>query len=286
METLSAALVETGGWYPASEALLVGFTALVFLELGVDAVTGRPDRSWRETASNVMTSVPNTVISATAAAAVSAIGLTAFAQLAPWSLGLAGWTWALALVVADLCYYLGHRLDHRVRLLWAHHSVHHSSTDFDLSTSLRIAWHDGLITWVYAIPMAILGFHPGQIMVANLLVLVYQTWIHTQRIQRLPHWFEAVFNTPSHHRVHHGSNPRYLDANFGGVLIVWDRLFGTFVEEDEPVRYGITVPIDTINPIRVNFGAYLDLATQLRRARTLGEAAQVLLGPPEWRLPE
>jgi sterol desaturase/sphingolipid hydroxylase (fatty acid hydroxylase superfamily) len=286
METVSAVLAATGWWYPASEALLVLFTALVFLELGVDAATGRRDRCWRETASNLMTAVPNTVISATAAAACSAIGLTVVSRFALWSVQITGWSWAVALVLADLSYYVGHRLDHRVRLLWAHHSVHHSSTDFDLSTSLRIAWHDGLITWIYSIPMALIGFHPGQIIIANLLVLVYQTWVHTRRISRLPSWFEAVFNTPSHHRVHHASNQRYLDANFGGVLIVWDRLFGTFVEEDEPVVYGVTVPINTINPLRVNFGAYLDLARDLWRAGTARDVAKVLFGPPEWRISE
>jgi sterol desaturase/sphingolipid hydroxylase (fatty acid hydroxylase superfamily) len=284
MDIAASQLAETGAWYPFSEAVLFAFTLLVVAELAVDALRGRPDRDWWETASNVMIAVPNTVISATLAPAVAAVGLSAVGRLAPWSIPLTAWSWALALVLADLSYYAGHRLDHRVRALWAHHSVHHSSTDYDLSTSTRIAWHDGLITWIYAIPMAMLGFHPGQILVANLLVLVYQTWIHTRRIDRMPAWFEAVFNTPSHHRVHHGSNPAYLDCNYGGVLIIWDRLFGTFVAEDEPVRFGLTTPINTIHPLRVNFGAYLSLAADLRRARTGREAVVALFGPPEAKI--
>lgn len=284
MDVVASLFAETGAWYPFAEASLAAFTGLVLVEILVDGVRGRADRDWRETASNLMTAVPNTVVSATLVPVVAGAGLLACARLAPVSIPLTAWSWGLALILADLCYYAGHRLEHRVRALWAHHSVHHSSTDYDLSTSTRIAWHDGLITWIYTAPMAMIGFHPGQILVASLLVLVYQTWIHTRRIDRMPAWFEAVFNTPSHHRVHHGSNPAYLDCNYGGVLIVWDRLFGTFVPEDEPVRFGLTTPINTIHPLRVNFGAYLSLAADLRRARSPREAAWAVFGPPEAKI--
>jgi sterol desaturase/sphingolipid hydroxylase (fatty acid hydroxylase superfamily) len=262
-------------------AAILAFVA-VLAEIGADAAR-RTDRSWRETWVNLAIGVPGALLTQVAVLGVAVVAITAIGALVPGELGLAWWTWPLAILGADLCYYLGHRLEHRVRVLWAHHSVHHSSVDFDLSTSARIAWQDPFLTWAYVIPLAVLGFHPGQILIAYEVVLVYQVWVHTRRIGRLHPWFEAIFNTPSAHRVHHASNVRYLDKNFGGILMVWDHLFGTYAAEDpaEPVRYGLTKPLPSHNPVVVNFFETAAWLREVGRARTVAEAWWATFGPPD-----
>ncbi len=174
------------------------------------------------------------------------------------------WSFVLVFVGYDLVYYWKHRLAHVVRWWWAEHHTHHSSTHYNLTTALRQPWFGpmtGLV--IIAAPLVLLGFHPAFIALSAGVNLVYQYWIHTETIGRMHPWFEAVMNTPSHHRVHHAVNPRYLDANFAGVFIVWDKLFGTFVPEldhDKPV-YGTVKPLNSHNPFVV---AYAELASLLR----------------------
>ncbi|MEL6780861.1 MAG: sterol desaturase family protein [Pseudomonadota bacterium] len=186
------------------------------------------------------------------------------------------WSFAACFVLYDLVYYWKHRLAHRMRWFWAEHVTHHSSTHYNLTTALRQPWwgpFSGLILlgWV----MVLLGFHPAFVFFAGGINLVYQFWIHTEAIDRMPGWFEALFNTPSHHRVHHATNPRYLDANYAGVFIVWDKMFGSFVEEraDEPPVYGIVKPVGSYNPIVL---AYHELAGLLRDCASDG------LRPRRW----
>jgi sterol desaturase/sphingolipid hydroxylase (fatty acid hydroxylase superfamily) len=175
------------------------------------------------------------------------------------TIGFAWWAFVLCFVLDDLRFYVGHRIQHRSRWFWANHVVHHSSEYFNFSTALRQPWLGqltGLI--VLAVPLAFFGFHPAMIAFCASVNLVYQFFLHTEAIGRLPAWFEAVFNTPSHHRVHHARNPRYLDANYAGTLIVWDRMFGTFVPEldrDRP-EFGLVRNIDTFNPLTVALGEY------------------------------
>ncbi len=189
-------------------------------------------------------------------------------------------------VLDDLRYYWAHRLGHRVRWFWANHVIHHSSQHFNLSTALRQPW-SGPINFliVLQLPIAWLGFHPALIAFVYGLNLIYQFWIHTEAIDRMPRWFEAVFNTPSHHRVHHGSNPRYLDANYAGTLIVWDKLFGSFVPEqdDEPVHYGLVKDLGTFSPIRVALHEYVAILRDLFRPG-LGWAERIgyVIAPPGW----
>ena len=187
-------------------------------------------------------------------------------------------------VLDDLRYYWTHRFGHESRFFWASHVVHHSSEHYNLSTALRQTWTiSGL--FVLKIPLAVVGFHPGVIALVGGLNLIYQFWIHTETIDRLPGWFEAVFNTPSHHRVHHGVNPRYLDANYAGVFIVWDRLFGSFVPEDarDPVRYGIVHPLGSHNPLRVAYHEWWSLARDLfRPGLSPRERFGYAFGPPGW----
>jgi sterol desaturase/sphingolipid hydroxylase (fatty acid hydroxylase superfamily) len=166
------------------------------------------------------------------------------------------WSFALVFVAYDFIYYWKHRFMHRIRWFWMEHVTHHSSTHYNLTTALRQPWFGpftGLI--VFGVPLVLLGFHPAFVAFAGGVNLVYQFWIHTEAIDRMPRWFEAVMNTPSHHRVHHSTNPRYLDANYAGVFIIWDKMFGSFVEEradDKPV-YGIVKPLGSHNPFIIAF---------------------------------
>ena len=166
------------------------------------------------------------------------------------------WSFILVFVLYDLVYYWKHRSAHVFRWFWMEHITHHSSTHYNLTTALRQPWFGpftGLI--LLSIPLVLLGFHPAFIFFAGGLNLVYQYWIHTETIDKMPAWFEAVMNTPSHHRVHHAINPRYLDANYAGVFIIWDRMFGTFVPEraDDKPDYGIVKPLASFNPLTVAF---------------------------------
>jgi sterol desaturase/sphingolipid hydroxylase (fatty acid hydroxylase superfamily) len=165
-------------------------------------------------------------------------------RIADLGTGVVGWV--VALVAWDFAYYWQHRASHRIRLLWANHVQHHSSEHYNLSTALRqpvTNFND----WLFFPTLAFLGIEPWLIFASGGINLVYQYWIHTEVITTMPRWFEAVFNTPAHHRAHHGSNQQYLDTNYGGILIIWDRLFGTFEPEDERVVYGLTKNIDTFN---------------------------------------
>jgi sterol desaturase/sphingolipid hydroxylase (fatty acid hydroxylase superfamily) len=182
------------------------------------------------------------------------------------TIGFEWWAFVLCFVLDDLRFYWSHRLQHRSRWFWASHVVHHSSQYYNLSTALRQPWL-GQITGLVllAVPLAYLGFHPAMIAFAASLNLLYQFFLHTESVRRLPAWIEAVFNTPSHHRVHHARNARYLDANYAGTLIIWDKLFGTFVPEldRDPPEFGLVKNIETYNPITVALGEYWAIARDI-----------------------
>jgi len=180
------------------------------------------------------------------------------------------WAWVLVFLLEDLTYYGFHRLSHERRFWWASHVNHHTSQHYNLSTALRQTWTGGLAgTWLLWLPLAFLGFPPAMVAIQKGISLVYQFWIHTEAIGRLPAWFEAVFNTPSHHRVHHARNPRYLDRNYAGILIVWDRMFGTFQPEldAEPCRYGIVKNLGSFNVLRVAYHEWIGIAIDLVNSR-------------------
>ncbi|MGH6870017.1 MAG: sterol desaturase family protein [Rhizomicrobium sp.] len=203
---------------------------------------------------------------------------------------LAGFGWSLpvfatAFVADDIAYYWWHRASHRVRWLWADHVQHHSSQHFNLSTALRQPV-TGVLTFgfLFRVPLFLVGFPVPMLAFVHGINLVYQFWIHTETIGRCPAWFEAVFNTPSHHRVHHATNARYLDANYAGVFILWDRLFDSFVAEDssDPPRYGIVSNLATYNPLRIVLHEWVGIGTDLKRTKSPREAAGYLFGPPGW----
>ncbi len=197
---------------------------------------------------------------------------------------LVAWSWLLLFFAEDLCYYWFHRSHHEVRLLWAAHVNHHSSQYFNLSTALRQPWFTPITGPIFWLPLAFVGFPPAMILTAEAISLIYQFWIHTEVVRKLPGPLEWLLNTPSHHRVHHGKNVAYLDRNHGGVLILWDRLFGTFAPEDEgnPVRYGITHDLTTFNPLRIATHEFVALARDVRRSPSLRAALGYLFAPPGW----
>lgn len=196
------------------------------------------------------------------------------------------WAWAALVVLDDLAYYVFHRASHECRFWWAAHVNHHSSQEYNLSTAIRQTWTGVLVgTWLPWFPLALLGFPPAMIFAVSGLNLLYQYWIHTETIRRMPAWFEYLLNTPSNHRVHHATNPRYLDRNYAGVFMVWDRLFGTFVQEreDDPPRYGIVHNIDTFNPVRIAFHEWAAIARDVAKSRSAREVVGYVFGPPGWR---
>jgi sterol desaturase/sphingolipid hydroxylase (fatty acid hydroxylase superfamily) len=191
----------------------------------------------------------------------------------------------LLFVSLEFFYYWFHRASHTVRYFWNTHSVHHSPNNFTLATAYRLGWLGKFSgATIFFTPMALLGFEPMTILAALFLNLLYQFWIHADWIPKLG-VLEYVLNTPSAHRVHHARNPEYLDANFGGVLIVFDRLFGTYVAEraDRPCEYGLVTPVTTYNPIRINFEPWVGMAKDIAGARSLNEAWHYLFGAPGWQ---
>ncbi|MBM9505691.1 sterol desaturase family protein [Actinacidiphila acididurans] len=192
------------------------------------------------------------------------------------------WTVALMLLAQDFLYYWSHRGHHVIRILWACHVVHHSSRNFNLSTALRQPW-TSLTSWPFFLPMVALGVHPAALAFCSSVNLVYQFWIHTERIGTLPRPVEFVLNTPSHHRVHHASQGGYLDRNFGGILILWDRAFGSFTPETRRPVYGLTKNIGTFNPLRVATHEYAAIARDLAAARSWPDRVRHLVLGPGWR---
>ncbi len=194
------------------------------------------------------------------------------------------WAWVLLFFLDDFSYYWFHRSNHEIRLFWAGHVNHHSSRRLNYATALRQGVGERVHKFLFWLWLPLLGFDPAMIITMISLNLFYQFWIHTTAIDRLPNWFETIFNTPSHHRVHHASNVRYLDRNHGGVLIVWDRLFGTFSQEvaEEPVVYGLTSNLESDDILTVALHEYRMLWRDVRRARHWRQKWRYLLLAPGW----
>ena len=209
--------------------------------------------------------------------------LSYFHQFALFDIGISWATVIVCVVLADLMYYWEHRFNHRVAIAWATHTVHHSSPHFNISVAYRFGPMDALWSVFFHVPLVLVGFNPFLVLFAESIVLLYRTALHTEVIGKLPRPIEAVMNTPSHHRVHHGSNDQYIDKNYAGIFIVWDRLFGTFAEEEEKVVYGITEPINSINPFVVFFHGLTRLWRDIRRTRRLVNKLLLLVRPPGWR---
>lgn len=217
------------------------FVLLILLEM-VWAARRAPEKyDPADTRTSLLLGLGSTISGALAAGAITAAALWLYDHRVA-TVPAVWWAWIAAFLLDDFNYYWFHRSAHRVRWFWASHVNHHSSQHYNLSNALRQTWTGPLaLSFAFRIWPAFVGFHPAMLLTVGGVNLVYQFWIHTEAVGRLPRWLEAIFNTPSHHRVHHGTNPRYLDRNYAGVLIVWDRLFGTFEPErdEDPVRYGV-----------------------------------------------
>jgi len=256
------------------------FIALMAVEALLLARTARRGYEARDTAASLAMGVGSLVVGIVAKAMHLAL-LTLVARLAPVEIAPSWASWIALLLLGDLAYYWFHRLSHEVRFLWAAHVNHHSSERYNLSTALRQSWTTGFTSMLFYWPLALLGFPPAMILAGIAINTVYQFWIHTELIDRVGP-LEAVLNTASHHRVHHGTNPRYLDRNHGGMLIVWDRLFGTFEPEGEAVRFGLTHNIDTFNPLRIAFHEWQALAADVRSARRWRDRLGHVFAGPGW----
>jgi len=196
------------------------------------------------------------------------------------------WAWAALVVLDDFAYYVFHRASHECRFWWAAHVNHHSSTHYNLSTAARQSWTGVLVgTWAPWYVLAWIGFSPTMIFIQSGINLFYQFWLHTEAVDKCPAWFEAIFNTPSHHRVHHAANPRYLDRNYAGMFIIWDKLFGTFQEERaaDPCQYGLIHNIESYNPIVIAFHEWVALIRDVAHSQSWSEAWHRLFGPPGWQ---
>ena len=266
------------------ELAVPGFILLMLAEMLFVRWKARGAYEPRDTLTSLLLGTGSTVAGALSGGLVIAVALWLW-QHRLFDIGWAWWAWPLCFVLDDLAYFFSHWFMHRVRWGWASHVIHHSSQHYNLSTALRQTWTGFFsLTWAFRLPLFLIGFHPAMVFFCVGINLIYQFWIHTEAVGRLPRWVEAVMNTPSHHRVHHATNPRYLDRNYAGVFIVWDRLFGTFEPErdDERPRYGIVKNLGTFNVVWAAFHEWIGIARDLRSARSWRERWRYVAGPPGW----
>ncbi|MCM0033222.1 sterol desaturase family protein [Sandarakinorhabdus limnophila] len=270
---------------------IVQFSALAFLAMiAVEQIAIRLfHRRGKTPLKDSGVSIAMGFLSEPANAATAFITLGALAAVEPFQIATIPVTWAtflLCFVLDDLRFYVHHRIAHRVRWVWAMHVVHHSSQNYNLPIALRQSWTKHFTgTMMLKIPLVLVGFDPIMVTFCGVLNATYQFFLHTETIDRMPRWYEAIFNTPSHHRVHHGTNPRYLDANYAGTLIIWDRLFGTFEAEraDDPPIYGLVKQLDTLNPVTVLTHEYVGIARDAsQRDLRWWQRLAYVFAPPGW----
>jgi sterol desaturase/sphingolipid hydroxylase (fatty acid hydroxylase superfamily) len=258
-----------------------GFMLLMTVEAIADAVMRRDIYEIKDSAASITMGLGNVAVNLVAKAIELAI-FGAIYRFRIFSLGSQWWVWVLLFFSDEFSYYWFHRASHECRLFWASHVVHHSSQRYNLSTALRQSWTGTFISWIFWAWLPFLGFRPMMVLTMQAISLLYQFWIHTELIHSLGP-LEGIFNTPSHHRVHHGANPRYIDRNHGGTLIIWDRLFGTFAPEDETPLFGLTKNIRTYNPVRIAFHEWADIWTDVRTSTLLRDKLRYIFGRPGWR---
>ena len=261
------------------------YAALISLEVFLSQYQGLRYYSWREALMNVWLNIANTLLGLTIK--VGVLGLLFFGfRHALFNLSHNGLYWGILALLLDACFYFEHRAEHTVRLLWAVHVTHHSSTEFNLSTGFRSSVLRPVVSCWFFLPLAWLGFHPLDILLVDAVCQIYGIVVHTQYIKRMPAWFDAVFVSPSHHRVHHAKNIPYLDKNMGMVLIIWDRLFGTFQAElpHEVPEYGITTPpTHPHHPVRIITHEWEALWQDVQQPISFKQRLAYLLNPPGWR---
>lgn len=260
-----------------------GFIILLLAEVVATAVQQKDYYDAKDTASSLAMGIGNVVIGIVGKVVV----FGAFSLVYQYRLFTIDmtqwWAWVALFFADDFSYYWFHRISHGSRYFWASHVVHHSSQKYNLSTALRQTWTGNLSgSFIFWIWLPLIGFHPAVIMTMQAISLLYQFWIHTEYINKFPAPIEFIFNTPSHHRVHHATNLDYLDKNHAGILIIWDRLFGTFQREEERPVYGLTKNINTHNPVKIAFHEWTDISRDVAKAGSLRNALGYLFGPPGW----
>ncbi|OGU33867.1 MAG: hypothetical protein A3K13_02550 [Gemmatimonadetes bacterium RIFCSPLOWO2_12_FULL_68_9] len=264
--------------------LPVFFAAIALEALYYRVALHRP-YGWKVTTSNLAVAIGRLGTDAFTKALVAAVYVAAY-QLRPFDIPLDRWEgWVALFLAVELAYYWLHRFSHQIRWMWAQHSVHHSARQITLSVAYRLGWTQFFAgPWLFLVPVCWIGFDPRAVVLMYAINLLYQFWLHTEVVPKLGP-LEAVLNTPSLHRVHHAVEPEYLDRNYGGVLILWDRLFGTYARERDgaPRTYGLVRQIDTLNPVKIVFAEWVALFRDLRAARSLREALGLAFGPPGWR---
>lgn len=259
------------------------FLLLLILEAIASTIMKRDLYEIKDTAASLTMGICNLVISLFSKAVQFSV-LLFLHKFAIFKIGYEWWAWILLFFGDEVSYYWFHRTSHEVRIFWASHVIHHSSQRYNLSTALRQTWTGGFMSFIFWLWLPIVGFPPAMILTMNAISLLYQFWIHTELVRSMGP-LEKVLNTPSHHRVHHGANAKYIDRNHGGTLIIWDKLFGTFEPEDpkDPVHFGLTKNINSYNPLRIAFHEWIDIARDVRRARGWRNKLRFVFGNPGWQ---
>jgi sterol desaturase/sphingolipid hydroxylase (fatty acid hydroxylase superfamily) len=251
---------------------------LVLLEAVISGYQNRQVYQKKDLLASIGIGLGNLVVNAFMKFVLFAIVLYFYA-LSPWYFPVKWWSFALCIVWIDFWRYWAHRIAHEQRFWWCTHVTHHSSELYNFSVSFRLSWVEH-IKIIFFIPVAIAGFDPIVFFICHEIEILYQFWIHTQLVKKLPAPIEYIFTTPSHHRVHHAKNPRYIDKNYGSTFIFWDRLFGTFQEEDEEPIYGITDPPNSYNPVYLVFHVWMEIWRDLKKAKSFKEAFDLIFGWP------
>jgi sterol desaturase/sphingolipid hydroxylase (fatty acid hydroxylase superfamily) len=259
------------------------FLLLLTLEAIADGVMRRDLYEIKDAAASLTMGVGSLLVNLLS----KAMQFSVFCMLHRWAMfdiGYQWWAWLLIFFADDWTYYWYHRISHGCRFFWASHVVHHSSQRYNLSTALRQTWTGSFMSFIFWLWMPLVGFPPAMIMSIGAISLLYQYWIHTELVRSVGP-LELVLNTPAHHRVHHASNPRYIDRNHGGTLIIWDKLFGTFEREDpdEAPRFGLTKNINSYNPLRIAFHEWIDMIRDVRHAPGWRNKLRYIFGNPGWR---
>jgi sterol desaturase/sphingolipid hydroxylase (fatty acid hydroxylase superfamily) len=258
-----------------------GFILLLVIEAVADARMRRELYLLPDTAASLSMGLGNVFIGLITKAMVFSV-FTFIHRFAIFNIGYQWWAWALVFFADDFSYYWFHRISHECRFFWASHVVHHSSQRYNLGTALRQTWTGTFMSWIFWLWMPLVGFPPLMVLTMQAVSLLYQFWIHTELVRHMGP-LEKVMNTPSHHRVHHGTNQTYLDRNHAGILIVWDRMFGTFVPEEEKPVYGLTKNIGSYNPFRIAFHEWIDMWNDVRMAPRWRLKMKYVFGRPGWK---
>lgn len=255
------------------------FALLIGLEAYVSRRRGIANYETKDAFTNIFVGFASVFFGALLGLGIGVIYFTVY-QLAPYKFPAdAWWSWVILFFLDDLAYYWFHRISHEVRLFWNFHVVHHSSDRYNLSVAVRQSWFSGVLHWIFYAPIMLLGFAPWMFAIMHGINLLHQFWIHTELVRSLGP-LEKIINSPSHHRVHHAVNDEYLDKNYGGVLVIWDRIFGSFAPEKELPRYGLIEPLESHNPLWINCHGWAETVAAVRNTRGIRDKIRCIFGSP------